>query len=181
MLVYEAGRRGMHVKVYRPGTISGHSLTGATNTYDLLNALIVESLHLGYAPKVDGWLAEMTPVDFKLYHLGDPNPVTAENVFQDLEALGYPTKRLPWDDWVALWKEKRGSGRGGDDPFTVDILRGGMPTVDTLELVTILSDEATKPALDLYGVSRPKIDRNLWETYARHSLLVAGSHDRHCV
>lgn len=183
-LVYEAGRRGMHVKVYRPGTISGHSATGATNTYDLLNALIVESLHLGYSPQVDGWLAEMTPVDFvsraivtlanhpctkqKVYHLGDPNPVTAENVFENLEALGYPTKRLPWDDWVALWKEKRGSGRGGDDPFTVDILRGGMPTVDTLELVTILDDGATRPALDLYGVSRPKIDRNLWETYARH-------------
>ncbi|OAA50376.1 nonribosomal peptide synthetase 10 [Metarhizium rileyi] len=183
-LVYEAGRRGMHVKVYRPGTISGHSKTGATNTYDLLNALIVESLHLGYAPKVDGWLAEMTPVDFvsqaivtlanhpctkqKLYHLGDPDPVTAEKVFQDLEALGYPTKQLPWDDWVSLWKEKRGSGRGGDDPFTVDILRGGMPTVDTLELVTILKDGATQPALDLYGVSRPKIDRSLWETYARH-------------
>ncbi|KAK2616481.1 hypothetical protein QQS21_000523 [Conoideocrella luteorostrata] len=183
-LVYEAGRRGMHVKVYRPGTISGHSVTGATNTYDLLNALIVESLHLGYAPQVDGWLAEMTPVDFvsqaivtlanhpctkqKLYHLGDPNPVTAENVFQNLEALGYPTKRLPWDEWVALWKEKRGSGRGGDDPFTVDILRGGMPTVDTLELVTILNDGATQPALDIYNVPRPKIDRNLWETYARH-------------
>ncbi|GAO19157.1 hypothetical protein UVI_02061400 [Ustilaginoidea virens] len=184
-LVNEAGRRGMHVKVYRPGTISGHSVTGATNTYDLLNALIVESLHLGYAPKVDGWLAEMTPVDFvsqaivtlanhpctkqKLYHLGDPQPVAAETVFRDLEALGYPTKRLPWNEWVALWKEKRGpGGRGGDDPFTVDILRGGMPTVDTLELVTILHDGATQPELDLYGVSRPRIDRSLWETYARH-------------
>lgn len=183
-LVYEAGRRGMPVKVYRPGTISGHSVTGATNTYDLLNALIVESLHLGYAPQVEGWLAEMTPVDFvsnaiitlanhpdvkqKLYHLGDPDPVTAESVFQDLEALGYPTKRLSWDDWVALWKEKRGSGRGGDDPFTVDILRGGMPTVDVLEMVTILKDGATQPALDLYDVNRVEIDRSLWETYARH-------------
>ncbi|KAG5996811.1 putative NRPS-like protein biosynthetic cluster [Claviceps pusilla] len=183
-LVDEAGRRGMHVRVYRPGTISGHSVTGATNTYDLLSALIVESLHLGYAPRVDFWLAEMTPVDFvseaivtlanhpctrqKLYHLGDPDPVTAENVFQNLKELGYQTGRLPWDEWVALWKEKRGSGRGGDDPFTVDILRGGMPTVETLEMVTILDDGATRPALDLYGVQRPKIDRDLWETYTRH-------------
>ncbi|KAG5921695.1 putative NRPS-like protein biosynthetic cluster [Claviceps africana] len=183
-LVYEAERRGMPVKVYRPGTISGHSVTGATNTYDLLSALIVESLHLGYAPQVDFWLAEMTPVDFvsqaivtlanhpsaaqTLYHLGDPHPVTADNVFQNLNELGYQTGRLPWDDWVALWKEKRGSGRGGDDPFTVDILRGGMPTVETLEMVTILDDGATQPVLDLYGVRRPKIDRDLWETYTRH-------------
>ncbi|KAG5982040.1 putative NRPS-like protein biosynthetic cluster [Claviceps digitariae] len=184
MLVCEAGRRGMHVKVYRPGTISGHSVTGATNTYDLLSALIVESLHLGYAPQVNNWLAEMTPVDFvsqaivtlanhpctsqKVYHLGDPSPVTAEGVFDHLAELGYQTGRLPWDDWVALWKEKRGSGRGGDDPFTVDILRGGMPTVETLEMVTILDDGATRPVLELYSVQRPRIDRDLWETYTRH-------------
>ncbi|KAG6164938.1 putative NRPS-like protein biosynthetic cluster [Claviceps purpurea] len=183
-LVYEAGRRGMPVTVYRPGTISGHSVTGATNTYDLLSALIVESLHLGFAPQVDYWLAEMTPVDFvsqaivtladhpcktqELYHLGDPKPVSAEMVFQNLNELGYPTGRLPWDEWVSLWKEKRGSGRGGDDPFTVDILRGGMPTVETLEMVTILDDATTQPVLDMYGVERPRIDRDLWETYTRH-------------
>ncbi|GJN69187.1 putative NRPS-like protein biosynthetic cluster [Purpureocillium lilacinum] len=182
-LVYEAGRRGIPVKVYRPGTISGHSVTGSTNTYDLLNALFVESLHLGYAPEVDSWLAEMTPVDFvsdaiitlanhpdtkqRLYHLGDPNPVTANEVFDSLNALGYPTKKLPFDDWVALWNEKRGS-RVEDNPFTVDILRGGMPTVDTLQCVTVLKDDATQPALDIYGLKRPKIDTCLWETYARH-------------
>lgn len=53
MLVCEARKRGMPVKIYRPGTISGHSQTGSTNTYDLLNALIVESLQLGCAPSVD--------------------------------------------------------------------------------------------------------------------------------
>ncbi|PNY29794.1 Nonribosomal peptide synthetase-like protein [Tolypocladium capitatum] len=183
-LVCEAGRRGIPVKVYRPGTISGHSITGSTNTYDLLSAIIVESLHLGFAPEVDGWLAEMTPVDFvseaiitlanhpdteqRLYHLGDPNPVTANDVFDSLDALGYPTKKLPWEEWVALWGEKRGSRGGDDDPFTVDILRGGMPTADTLQCVTVLTDELTRPALALYGLERPKIDVTLWETYARH-------------
>ncbi|KAM4057212.1 AMP-binding enzyme [Hirsutella rhossiliensis] len=184
-LVYEAGRRGIPVRVYRPGTISGHSVTGSTNTYDLLNAIIVESLHLGFAPKVDGWLAEMTPVDFvskaivalashpdpdpdrRLYHVGDPKPVTADEVFDSLAALGYPTEKLPWADWVALWTERRGA-RGGDDPFTVDILRGGMPTVDTLRCVTVLNDAATRPALEQCGLERPKIDAALWETYARH-------------
>lgn len=182
-LVYEAGRRGIPVRVYRPGTISGHSVTGSTNTYDLLNAIIVESLHLGFRPEVDGWLAEMTPVDFvskaivalashpdpdqRLYHVGDPKPVTANSVFDSLAALGYPTEKLPWDDWVALWTERRGA-RGGDDPFTVDILRGGMPTVDTLRCVTVLNDAATGPALAQCGLQRPKIDAALWETYTRH-------------
>ncbi|KAH6677909.1 enterobactin synthetase component F [Plectosphaerella plurivora] len=183
-LVVEAARRGMPVKIYRPGTISGHSATGSTNTYDLLNALIVESLQLGHAPNVDGWFAEMTPADFVteaiitlanhtetdqlMYHLGDPNPVSASALFNSLNELGYSTARLPWDDWVALWNEKRASGKVRDEPFTVDILRGGMPTVEALQSVTVLKDDATRPALALYGLHRPQIDSALLETYTRH-------------
>ncbi|GKT40787.1 linear gramicidin synthase subunit D [Colletotrichum spaethianum] len=183
-LVYEAARRGMPCKVYRPGTISGHSKTGSCNAWDLLNALIVESLHLKTAPHVDGWFAEMTPVDFVsaaittlanhtdpkqlVYHLGDPNPVSANYIFDTLNELGFPTTRVPWDDWVELWTKKRGFGTAGDVPFTVDILRGGMPTAEALQAVTVLKDDATAPALALYNLHRPKIDTNLLETYTRH-------------
>ncbi|KAJ0299344.1 hypothetical protein COL516b_009224 [Colletotrichum fioriniae] len=183
-LVYEAARRGMPCKVYRPGTISGHSKTGSCNAWDLLNALIVESLHLKTAPYVDQWFAEMTPVDFVsaaittlanhtdseqlVYHLGDPNPVSANYIFDSLNELGFPTKRVPWDDWVELWTKKRGFGTAGDVPFTVDILRGGMPTAETLKAVTVLKDEATAPALLKYNLPRPKIDTDLLETYTRH-------------
>lgn len=113
-LVLEAGRRGLPVKIHRAGTISGHSLTGAGNAWDLVSALIVESLHLGYAPDVEGWRAEMTPVDFVskaiihlsnqthakqlVFHLGDPDPVDTRIVFDNLRELGYPTERLGFDD-----------------------------------------------------------------------------------
>lgn len=63
-LVIEAGRRGLPVRILRAGTISGHSNTGAANAWDLLNALIVESIRIGHYPDVPGWRAEMTPVDF---------------------------------------------------------------------------------------------------------------------
>ena len=184
MLVCEASRRGMPVKIYRPGTISGHSSTGSTNTYDLLNALIVESLQLGCAPSIEQWFAEMTPVDFVtdaiitladhteskqlIYHLGDSNPVSARGLFDSLNELGYVTTLVPWDDWVCLWNEKRGNGKIRDEPFTVDILRGGMPTVEGLQSVTVLKDDATRAALALYGLYRPEIDSALLETYTRH-------------
>jgi thioester reductase-like protein len=184
MLVCEASRRGMPVKIYRPGTISGHSSTGSTNTYDLLNALVVESLQLGCAPSIEQWFAEMTPVDFVtdaivtladhteskqlIYHLGDSNPVSARGLFDSLNELGYMTTRVPWDDWVCLWNEKRGNGKIRDEPFTVDILRGGMPTVEGLQSVTVLKDDATRAALALYGLYRPGIDSALLETYTRH-------------
>ncbi|KAK5118628.1 hypothetical protein LTR85_008093 [Meristemomyces frigidus] len=181
-LVHEAGRRGLPVRILRAGTISGHSRSGAANAWDLLSALIVESIHLGYAPDVEGWRAEMTPVDFVsqaiihlanqthakrlVFHLGDPDPVDTRLVFKDLKDLGYPTSPLGFDDWVALWNEKRGSVKGGDGAFTVDILRSGMPTVDFLRGIVVLNNAATRPFRAV--VERPKVDRVLLETYTRH-------------
>ncbi|PTU18024.1 hypothetical protein P175DRAFT_0345758 [Aspergillus ochraceoroseus IBT 24754] len=181
-LVLEAGRRGLPVKIHRAGTISGHSQTGAGNAWDLLSALIVESIKLGYSPDVAGWRAEMTPVDFvskaivhlsthtqaeqTVFHLGDPAPVNTRSVFEDLKVLGYPTKPLAWDEWVALWTEKRGSVKGGDGAFTVDILRSGMPTIEFLRGIVVLDNAATRPFRA--EVERPKVDRFLLETYTRH-------------
>ncbi|KAK1767569.1 putative NRPS-like enzyme [Phialemonium atrogriseum] len=183
-LVLEAARRGLPARIYRPGTISGHSASGSTNAWDLLTAILVESMHLGCAPDIEGWLVEMTPVDFvsraittlskhadssqRIFHLGNPSPVSARSVFDSLAALGYSTERLGWDEWAALWTEKRGSGKWGGDSFTVDILRGGMPTVDFLKSVIVLNDAATKPILSQYGMKRPSIDAGLLETYTRH-------------
>ena len=181
-LVHEAGRRGMPVRILRAGTISGHSTSGSTNTYDLFTALIVESLHIGYSPDIAGWRAEMTPVDFvskaithlsndtrttqRVFHIGDSNPVETKSLFDELAKLGYPTKQLNWEKWVLRWTEKRGSAKRGAGAFTADILRGGMPTIEFLRDITILNDEATKPALG--DLQRPKIDVKLLETYARH-------------
>ncbi|KAI4737658.1 acetyl-CoA synthetase-like protein [Aureobasidium sp. EXF-12298] len=181
-LVHEASRRGLPVKILRAGTISGHSLTGSANAWDLVSALIVESIHLGFRPDVEGWRAEMTPVDFVskaiihlanqsqakqlVFHLGDPTPVDMSSVFEDLEKLGYPTKPLDWDEWVTMWTEKRGNVRGGDGNFTVDILRSGMPSVEFLRGIVVLNNEATRPFRSV--VERPKVDAVLLETYTRH-------------
>ncbi|RVX75180.1 hypothetical protein B0A52_00532 [Exophiala mesophila] len=181
-LVLEAGRRGIPVRIHRAGTISGHSITGAANAWDLLSALIVESIHLGYAPNVQGWRAEMTPVDFvskaivhlgnqtqtnqTIFHLGDPNPVDTKDVFEDLKSLGYPTQRLGFDEWVSIWNETRGAAKGGDGGFTVDILRSGMPSVEFLRDIVVLDNAATRPFRA--EVERPKVDKVLLETYTRH-------------
>ncbi|KAJ6187772.1 hypothetical protein N7519_002680 [Penicillium mononematosum] len=181
-LVLKAGERGLPVKIHRCGTISGHSVTGSANAWDLLTALIVESIQLGYAPDVEGWRAEMTPVNFvsksivhlatqtqkdqTMFHLGDPTPVDTRSVFEDLKGLGYETQPLPWDEWVALWFEKRGSAKGGDGSFTVDILRSGMPTVEFLRDIVVLDNALTRPFRAV--IERPKVDSLLLETYTRH-------------
>ncbi|OBT94058.1 putative NRPS-like protein biosynthetic cluster [Pseudogymnoascus verrucosus] len=181
-LVHEAGRRGMPVRILRCGTISGHSTSGSTNTYDLFTALLVESLHLGYYPDIAGWRAEMTPVDHvskaittisndiqtkqRVFHLGDSNPVETKSLFDNLAELGYPAEPLEWEKWVSLWTQKRGSAKRGAGAFTADILRGGMPTVEFLKDITMLGDDESKTVLG--ALQRPKIDVKLLETYARN-------------
>ncbi|KAJ2905822.1 Linear gramicidin synthase subunit D [Zalerion maritima] len=186
-LVLEAGKRGLPVRIYRPGTISGHSISGSTNAWDLLNAVVIESLHIGYSPDIDGWRAEMTPVDFVskaivtlcdhtdtskvVYHLGDPTPVLAPKLFEHMAELGYETKPLPFDEWVKTWSQKRGTNfrTGSDDSFTIDILRGGLPSPDALKSVAVLDDsQVAAPALKLYGLEHPQIDSRVLRTYARH-------------
>ncbi|KAK3622611.1 hypothetical protein LTR56_022076 [Elasticomyces elasticus] len=181
-LVYESGRRGLPVRILRAGTISGHSASGAANAWDLLTALFVESIMLGYAPDVEGWRAEMTPVDFVskaivhlanqtqakqlVFHLGDPDPVPTSEVFEHLAELGYPTQKIGFEEWVALWTEKRGALKGGEGAFTVDILRSGMPSVEFLRGIVVLNNAQTRPFRAM--VERPKVDIVLLETYARH-------------
>ncbi|KAF2108220.1 hypothetical protein BDV96DRAFT_587928 [Lophiotrema nucula] len=181
-LVLEASGRGLPIRIHRAGTISGHSASGAANAWDLLTALFVESIHLGYFPDVQGWRAEMTPVDFVskaiihlsneaetdqvVFHLGDPSPVDTSQVFEDFAKLGYATEPLEFDDWVALWNEKRGSIRGGEGAFTLDILRSGMPSVAFLRDIVVLDNAKTRPLRA--AVERPKVDPVLLETYARH-------------
>lgn len=177
-LVIEAGRRGVPVKILRAGTISGHSLTGVTNSQDLLTAIIIESIELGYAPEVRGWRAEMTPVDFiseaiihlcnteatqTVFHLGDPNPPSTNAIFQKLQQLGYPTQSLDWSEWVALWTEKRASNEYDSSP-PVQILRSCRPTIGSLTDLAVLNNSATQ----LYHIVRPKIDSRILERYARH-------------
>jgi amino acid adenylation domain-containing protein/thioester reductase-like protein len=181
-LVLEAGRRGLPVRILRAGTISGHSSTGAANPWDLLTALFVESIQLGYYPDVEGWRAEMTPVDFVskaivhlgnqthakqlVFHLGDPDPIDTKTVFQHFNELGYPTKPLEFEKWVDLWNERRSTAKGGDGAFTVDILRSSMPGIEFLRDIVVLNNAQTRPFRAI--VERPKVDAVLLETYARH-------------
>ena len=180
-LAHQAAERGLQVQVYRPGTISGHSATGQANARDLLGAVIVESLRLGFAPDVDGWFAEMMPVDFvsralcslasdpevghRVFHLADPDPLPARALFDRFGRLGYPVRRIGWSDWVELWRERRARETG---VAPADVLRGGMPSEDDLRAVPVLDDPVTRPHLHRHGVWRPRIDTSLLAAYTRH-------------
>jgi amino acid adenylation domain-containing protein/thioester reductase-like protein len=179
-LVWEAAGRGLPVCVYRPGNVSGHSTSGASNPRDFQARLIVESLRLGRAPRLDGWRMEMTPVDFvshaichlasepealgQVFHLVDPNPVPAERVFTWLEELGYTLERLDYPDWLEALRELP----EGDAANVVGSILGGAAETYELWDGNIYDDSNTRRALQGSGLRRPQIDASLFRNYTRY-------------
>ena len=198
-LVREAEGRGLPACVHRPGFISGHSETGASNPRDLLVAILSESLRLGAAPEVEGWRIEMTPVDFVAaailkiaadpdapcgtYHLANPNPSPAATVFDRLEDGGYTLERIPHEEWLRRLE----AAPPGDGPGAV--LRGAAPGAEDLAGGNVYDDRNTRRVLGEDGPRRPDVDGDLVLTYARYfaargwapepsSLQEAGRHRR---
>jgi thioester reductase-like protein/amino acid adenylation domain-containing protein len=177
-LVREAAGRGLPVSVYRPGNVSGHSESGASNPRDLIGAVIVESTRLGCAPEVEGWHMEMTPVDFVAaailhlasdqaaqggtYHLANPDPLPADEVFDRLEEQGYPLERLPYDEWL-----QKIEAAPPEEGSPGEVLQGASPSAEELWEENIYDDSNARRALN-DGPTRPAIDGELMETYARY-------------
>jgi len=177
-LVREVTDRGLPACVYRPGFISGHSETGASNPRDLQGAVLSESLRLGAAPEVEGWRIEMTPVDSVaaailgiaadpdaaggVYHLANPDPVPAATVFDRLEEAGYALERLPYEEW----RRRLEAAPPEDGPGT--ILRGAAPGAEDLSDGNVYDDKNTRRVLGEDGPGRPEVDADLLSTYARY-------------
>jgi amino acid adenylation domain-containing protein/thioester reductase-like protein len=178
-LVREAGKRGLPVSVYRPGNVSGHSETGASNPRDLLGAVIVESLRLGCAPEIDDWRMEMTPVDFVAaamvhiasdpdayggtYHLANPEPPLADDVFDLLEEQDYPLERVPYDEWL-----QRMDAVPPEEDAPGEIVSVAAPAAEELRDDNTYDDNNTRRILSSDGPTRPAIDEDLLDTYARY-------------
>ena len=181
-LVWEAAERGLPACVYRPGNISGHSVTGASNSRDALGAVIAESLRIGYAPSIEDWRMEMTPVNFvcgamchiasdpanagPVFHLANPDPVPAHDVYSWLESMGYRLERLSYPAWLEALREAPRREAHGDG--FAGILRGAAPDTRELWDGNAYDDANTRNALLGSSLRRPTIDARLFGNYVRY-------------
>jgi thioester reductase-like protein len=111
-LVREAGRRGLPVRIYRPGLISGDSRTGWFNRDDLLSTLIRGCVRMGAAPDLD-WTLDALPVDVgaraiiglsgepgPFFHLAHPRPRHWRECVLWMRLYGYPLRLVPYAAWL---------------------------------------------------------------------------------
>ncbi|HEY0734967.1 MAG TPA: amino acid adenylation domain-containing protein, partial [Herpetosiphonaceae bacterium] len=115
-LVMAAKERGLPVSIYRPGRITGHSVTGACNTDDFISRLLMGWLQMGSAPEIN-MVENFAPVDFvaqtivhlslqretigQTFHVLNPEWTDFRALAQTLRNMGYPITIQPYTDWLA--------------------------------------------------------------------------------
>lgn len=117
-LVREAGRRGLRVRIFRPGRIAASAVTspGAGNAADFAGRFLVGCLELGAAPELDAAF-DLTPVDHVAravtqllaegpesagtWHLLHPVPTPYRALFEAARARGHALEFVPLATWRA--------------------------------------------------------------------------------
>jgi amino acid adenylation domain-containing protein/thioester reductase-like protein len=115
-LVMAAHARGIPASIYRPGTITGHSQTGASQSNDLICRLMKGLTQLGSAPDLDLKMS-WTPVDYvsraivhlsrqrasqgKAFHLVTPHTLPLGQLVNELQAFGYSIQWTDYKQWQA--------------------------------------------------------------------------------
>ncbi|WP_417736575.1 thioester reductase domain-containing protein [Rosistilla oblonga] len=113
-MIRQAQERGIPAAIYRPGHVTGHSETGASNIDDLLHTIMLTCWRMGSAPLRSGEL-DMTPVDYVanaivgislqneslggVFHLTNPNPLNYRYLVEWMQRDGTGIRPVPYDQW----------------------------------------------------------------------------------
>ncbi|MBV9789530.1 MAG: thioester reductase domain-containing protein, partial [Chloroflexi bacterium] len=143
-LVMAAKERGLPVSIYRPGRITGHSVTGACNTDDFISRLLMGWLQMGSAPELN-MVENFAPVDFvaqtivhlslqretlgQIVHVLNPEWTDFRALAQALRNMGYPVTIQPYTEWLA---DLHAIAQSEDDNVLYPLLSflDAMPTED---------------------------------------------------
>jgi amino acid adenylation domain-containing protein/thioester reductase-like protein len=119
-LLKTAYSRGIPVNIYRPGSISGHSKTGASNADQIMERLLKGFIEQGYAPDIDIEF-DLTPVDYvsqaivylsrqesnigKSFHLVNPSFLHIRKLVNIIRSLGYPVEQIEYTQWESKMRD----------------------------------------------------------------------------
>ncbi|HAX74509.1 MAG TPA: polyketide synthase [Cyanobacteria bacterium UBA11372] len=119
-LVAIAQERGLPACIYRPSRIMGHSQTGITGNFkDFLCSLLKACIQLGKFPTLETEINLVT-VDYlsqaivhlsrhkkslgKAFHLSNTQPISWNNLFEEIRSLGYLLEETAYDEWLVELK-----------------------------------------------------------------------------
>jgi amino acid adenylation domain-containing protein/thioester reductase-like protein len=132
-LMQQAGERGIPYAIYRPGLVSGHSISGAWNNDNLISSMTRACILLGSVPTLDV-MVNIVPVDFvsaaivrlsqdpknfsKVYHLDNPEALHFSKLADWMVEQGFNARKLSFDEWRAeLFRQTAYMPSEGWEPY----------------------------------------------------------------
>ena len=179
-LVVQAGMRGIPYAIYRPGLVSGHSVSGAWNTDNLISSMTRACVLLGSVPNLDV-MVNIVPVDFvssaivhlskdpknlgKVYHLDNPEPLHFSKLADWLTHQGFDARKVPFNEWRAeLFRQAAQMPSDGWEPY--------LPLVEEVEEKQVFMPEFdlsnTLEGLDGSGIVCHPVNNTLFTTYLQY-------------
>lgn len=109
-----AGNAGLPIVIYRPGMITGHSITGYSNPQDYVNRYLRGIVQMRKAIAEDVY-QDMTPVDYvaaavvkiglkraaagKVFHLVNKKPISYGSIGYSVQSFGYDVELVDFKIW----------------------------------------------------------------------------------
>ena len=179
MLVSHARERGLPAMIFRPGNMGG---AGEVWNPSDINLLILQGcIAIGAAPKVDGWIMEMTPVDFaasamvkimkdnsnlgQTFHVTNfANCLSANEYFDGLRGAGVPLESCSLEEW-----NKRVLATDSRDLQKIRsaIQGGATATVETMSELSILNNDNFAAKCSAMDMAIPKITLGVMRGYLK--------------
>ncbi|MBC7878685.1 MAG: amino acid adenylation domain-containing protein [Anaerolineales bacterium] len=179
-LVEQAGERGIPYAIYRPGLVSGHSVSGAWNTDNLISSMTRACILLGSVPNLDV-MVNIVPVDFvsaaiihlskdpgnlsKVYHLDNHEPLHFSKLADWMADQGFSARKVSFDEWrTELFKHVNHMSSGGWEPY--------LPLLEEVEEKQVFMPEFdltnTLTGLNGTGIVCHPVNSQLFSTYMKY-------------
>jgi myxalamid-type nonribosomal peptide synthetase MxaA len=191
-IVMIARSRGLPVVIYRPGRITGHSLSGAWSAEDVLCRMIKGCIQLGKSPVFAAEdVLELTPVDYvsraivalsqrkaslgQAFHLYSAVGAKINDVVNWINTFGYPLQQVEYDEWLEELARAAGTGAINElFPFLSlfpQPSQGRQPAGQAP--MVVYDDRNTLAALARTPVACPPSDATLLHTYLSYMVRSA--------
>ncbi|MFI9403274.1 amino acid adenylation domain-containing protein [Nocardia sp. NPDC052316] len=178
-LLLQAGERGLPIKIYRPGLVSGDVQVGVHSADDSFWNMIRAAAILGMAPDLGAATISLAPVTYvaraiveislgtaadTAYHLVNEVPLPVRDIFACLRRHGIPIETTSLDAVQRRLAEQANARYlAGDDSLVRAALLGGNYAGGTADLVVDCAN--TRRALAGSAITCLPIDAGVLDTY----------------
>lgn len=183
-LVRKAIERGIPCTIYRPGIITGDSVSGASSTVDAASRIVKGVQQLGiysdrdsqwnlvpvdYVSKAILYLAQQPDVAGRTFHLTHPQNTRQQDIIAWI-GKERPLQKLSYHDWRMALVQQAQHQIENDLIALLPLF----PEKPTDEIAPIVDSEATRARLAEAGIHCPPVNEALMKTYQR-SLAASGA------